>query len=203
LAINEANEFTKQHRATLEEEQAYYWMVKSVAAQFLDAKQSQTWVQMALGVHPDQSSQSTNFKNLEFKTFLEKFPQSKYFLEVQKLQQKAHHLLADHYLQIGLYYFKQKQWKAATGRFIVIIKTSAESPSFEPAVHYAILSFRQMAKDLRERKYSPARMRELMELNHDAPLNYELFAAQAESSAQTLRKVLQEKRPHSPWLTQL
>jgi len=65
---------------------------------------------------PDRDITNTLKAFNEFKTFTEKYPNSELMEEAQKHYQDISDRLAEHELQIGLFYFKRKRYMAAIDR---------------------------------------------------------------------------------------
>jgi outer membrane protein assembly factor BamD len=76
---------------------------------------------------PDRDNTATEKAYAEFKTFIEKYPNSELMDEAKKYFQDVSDRLAQHEFQIGYFYFKLKRYRAAVNRFSYSIKEYANS----------------------------------------------------------------------------
>jgi outer membrane protein assembly factor BamD len=198
-AVNEANRYLDTDWRSPGAEEAHYQIVLAVRDQIGLPKHSQTWSEYALGIGPGQNESAPYLMNLAFQSFLDRFPNSRRKAEVSSYVLHARNSLAAHFLEVGLYYYKRKEYKAAIGRFMYIARNGRATTSFEPATYYAIMSFRAFARMVRSGEIKDKRLAELMGVAPGEKISRDEVAQKAEASARSLEQDMRRHLPDSEW----
>ena len=97
----------------------------------------------------DQTSTERGLKKL--RGFEKRFPESEYIDEVVRIRAKARVRLAKRVLQVGNFYWKSRQWKAAERRYGMVWEDYADTPVIYKARYRQGLCLHELNRDAEAR----------------------------------------------------
>jgi outer membrane protein assembly factor BamD len=93
----------------------------------------------------------------QFRYLIENFPQSTHITEARTRMQECQKQLADHEFYVGNFYFRTKRYKAALGRFQIILQKYPESGLEQRIKPLMATCQTEIAKEDQKRKENEAR----------------------------------------------
>ena len=146
-AINEGNDFMDHMRGAPEVEEIHLVLINSVNLMMMKAgsERSQEWTEYALGISKRQNDDNPYLKNLSFKSFMDKYPDSPNIKTIEGMMRVARNNHAEYHLKIGDYYAKRvlrgmlmPNYPAAVLRYDVVLKWGPIVSSFNQALYSTI-----------------------------------------------------------------
>jgi len=204
-AINEANLYLERNVGGANVESVHYLMVLAVFEQFpRTGKTSQEWVSYALGINRDQNDKRPFIKNLAFEEYLRLYPDSPRRADVESKLNEARDLMSEHFIEIGHFYLKRRQYRAAIQRYGFVSRFGNQTKHFEMALYYLQDSYQKLADDLKSKRISDQQLRDMMLITgQPEPELRSQVIAQAQDQAEQIRSEMRKNRPESPWTRRL
>lgn len=146
-AINEGNDFMAMMNGAPEVEEIHLILINAVNMMMMKAgsERSQEWTEYALGISKKQNEDNPYLKNLSFKSFIDKYPNSPNVTVIQGMTTQARNNHAEYHLKIGNYYATRiaqdasiPNYPAAIGRYHVVLKWGPVVSSYTKAMYSTI-----------------------------------------------------------------
>lgn len=168
-AINEGNMFMDQMRGTPEVEEVHLVLINAVNMMMMKAgtERSQEWTEYSLGISKKQNDDNPYLKNLSFKSFLDKYPDSPNVSTVKGMMTLARNNHAEYHLKIGNYYANRvmpgasfPNYPGAIGRYDVVLKWGPIVSSYSQALYMTVESLYKMAQIIESNSISEEKLKE-------------------------------------------
>lgn len=146
-AINEGNVFLDEMRGTPDVEEIHLILINAVNIQMMKAgsERSQEWTEYALGISKKQNDENPYLKNLSFKSYLERYPDSPNLSTVKGMMAHARNNHAEYHLKIGNYYAIRiapdlgiPNYPAAVMRYDIVLKWGPTVTTFSQALYSTV-----------------------------------------------------------------
>lgn len=146
-AINEGNDFMEFFRTAPEAEAVHLILINAVYTKMMAAgtERSQEWTEYALGISKTQTTDNPFLKNLSFKDFIEKYPNSPNVKSIESMMKRARNNHAEYHLKIGNYYATRAipgsdlpNYPAAIGRYATVLKWGPVVSSYNQALYSTV-----------------------------------------------------------------
>jgi len=93
---------------------------------------------------PEKDQAQSLFAIDSFKILLNKYPKSAYAKDGARHLQRLYNGLAEHELNVGMFYFKRHRYVAAANRFQTIMEKYQTTPAIEEALYYLAASYAKL-----------------------------------------------------------
>lgn len=201
LTVNEANVFIDQMQGTPEAEYVHFLMLTSIfeRSQTIGPDRSQEWTKYALGIHSTQTADAPYLLRLSFVEFLKEYPEGPYSKQIENELAEIKNTFAEHWLNIGKYYVKKKEYPAAIERFRFILEWGPGIESFDETLYCTIDAlYRLSIAILDKRQISDRRLGSITAMPIKQ-INRQQLAQETRNEALRLKEMFLKERPKSPW----
>jgi len=173
-AINEGNDFMDFFRGTPDVEDVHLILINAVYMKMMAAgsERSQEWTEYALGISKEQTSENPYLKNLSFKDFLEKYPNSPNVKVIEGMMRHARNNHAEYHLKIGNYYATRMMpdsampnYPAAVGRYALVLKWGPIVSSYNQALYSTVDVLYKMSAVIESNAISEDKLKEWLQID--------------------------------------
>lgn len=161
-AINEGNEFIEHYAVSADTakpqdpavEEVHLILINAVHLKMAAAgsERSQEWTEYALGISKEQNSSNPYLKNLSYKDYLERYPNSKNKHVIEGMVREARNNYAQHQLNVGNYSKLRilpgvgyPNYPGAVGRYSIILGWGPIVSSYNQALYETVDALYKMA----------------------------------------------------------
>ena len=149
--LNEANQYLNINRGSIHSEEIRMTILRTVDRQVKDdPRLDGTWAEYGLGLNDNQNLQNPFFFNFSYPKFMRDYPESQYTDEVKAMELKARNFIGSKYFEVGKFYFQQREFRAAIGRFQFVLRNGRQLVAFEESMYYIIMSYMEFSYALQD-----------------------------------------------------
>tara|TARA_B110001454_G_scaffold219198_1_gene251678 strand:- start:260248 stop:261342 length:1095 start_codon:yes stop_codon:yes gene_type:complete len=208
-AINEGNDFMAFFVGTPDVEEVHLILLNAVYIKMMAAgsEKSQEWTEYALGISKEQNSDNPYLKNLSFKDYLDKYPNTKNRQLIEGMMRYARNNHAEYHLKIGNYYASRMMpdasfpnYPAAIGRYATVLRWGPIVSSYNQTLFSTVDALYKMSAIIESNTISEDKLKEWLQIDP----NGDKKAVDRKSIVEQIRAQIAElqKKMNSETITQ-
>lgn len=173
-AINEGNDFMAFFIGSPEVEEVHLILINAVNMKMMAAgsERSQEWTEYALGISKQQNSDNPYLKNLSFKDFIDKYPNSPNIKVIEGMMRYARNNHAEYHLKVGNYYATRMMpdasfpnYPAAVGRYSLVLKWGPIVSAYNQALYSTVEVLYKMSDIIETNKISEDKLKDWLQID--------------------------------------
>ncbi len=173
-AINEGNDFMAFFVGTPDAEDVHLILLNAVYLKMMAAgsEKSQEWTEYALGISNQQTSDNPYLKNLSFKDYMDKYPNSPNLKVIEGMMRNARNNHAEYHLKVGNYYATRMMpdatfpnYPAAIGRYAMVLRWGPIVSVYNQAMFSTVDVLYKMSAIIESNAISEDKLKEWLQID--------------------------------------